>query len=319
MTHKKLSVIIVTWNSRQHIENCLNSVCREAAGIGHEIFVVDNASEDRTAEIVRTEFPGVIFEQNRKNLGFAAANNQALAKSTGAFVLLLNPDAVLLPGALAKMSACLEQHPEVGVAGPKILNEDGSIQLTCARHLPTLLAEVWKLSGLDARFPGSKVFGRHLMSYWDHQDSRPVELISGACMLIRREVIQHCGPLDDRFFFMYEDVEFCHRVLQNGYKIYYLADAAVKHLEGRSRTINLDTLYRTTLYNYQSMVQYFELTRGKAYALLLRLIIGLGRALLLVKQFVRWLLASRAQRPEAREKLKLYYSILKHISTGYKA
>jgi len=313
MAPKKLSIIIVTWNSRQHIANCLNSICQVAAGIDHEIFVVDNASEDHTTEIIQTQFPYVILKQNRKNVGFAAANNQALGNSSGAFVLLLNPDTVILPEALSKMLAFLEQHSEVGVVGPKILNEDGSIQLTCARRLPNLLMEVWKLSGLDERFRRSKIFGRHLMSYWDHQDSRPVELLSGACMLMRREVIQRCGPLDDRFFFMYEDVEFCHRVLQNGYKIYYLADAAIKHLEGRSRTINLDTLYRTTLYNYQSMMQYYELTRGKAYALLLRAVLGAGRGLLLVKQLFRWILANRQQRPSAKQKLNLYCAILKHL------
>jgi hypothetical protein len=318
MAQKKLSVIIVTWNSQSYIENCLYSVYQEVAKVDHEIFVVDNASADRTVEIVKARFPEINFIHNDKNLGFAAANNQALAKSTGALVLLFNPDAVLLPGTLAKMMAWLEQNPGVGMVGPKILNEDGSVQLTCARRLPTLLSEAWKLSGLDARFPDSRIFGRHLMSYWDHQDSRFVELISGACMLIRCEVLQRCGPLDDRFFFMYEDVEFCHRVLQNGYKIYYLADAAIKHLEGRSRTINLDTLFRTTLYNYQSMMQYYEVTRGRAYAMLVRVVIGVGRALLLVKQFLRWLLAHRGHRSAARKKLKFYYMVLKQICTEYK-
>jgi hypothetical protein len=318
MQKNKLSVIIVTWNSQRFIENCLDSVLREVNRMNYEIFIVDNASEDLTVELIQSRFPEITLIKNEKNVGFAAANNQAIHQSTGELVLLINPDAVILPGALMKMMAFIEQNPSVGIVGPKILNDDGSIQYTCARKLPSLLTETWALSGLDKRFRHSRVFGRYLMSYWDHQDSRYVELISGACMMVRREIFQRCGPLDDRFFFMYEDVEFCHRVLQQGYKIYYLADAVVRHAEGRSRTINIETHYRTALYTYHSMMQYYALTRGWFYTLLLRMILGVGRALLLVRQFMRWILASPTQRPQAQKKLEMYYKILKFLVTGYR-
>lgn len=316
MAGKKISVIVVTWNSEDYIANCLESIYRETAEWDREIFVVDNASADRTAETVQTKFPDTILERNQKNLGFAAANNQALVKSAGDYVLLINPDTVITPGALAKMTAVLEQNPEVGMVGPMILNDDGSIQYTCARRLPSLLTEVWWLTGLDQRFKNSRIFGRYLMSDWDHRDSRLVEQISGACMLIRRETLQRSGPLDARFFFMYEDVEFCRRVGLQGYKIYYLAEALIKHSEGKSRMIDLDTQYRTTFVSYLSMMQYYELTRSRAYTLLVRIVMGTIRTFLLVKQLVRCLLANRTDRPQERKKLKMYYAILKLLLTG---
>jgi len=315
MAGKKISVIVVTWNSQDYIANCLDSIYRETADWVREVFVVDNASADQTVAAVQKKFPDVVLERNQKNLGFAAANNQALAKSAGDYVLLINPDTVMLPGALAKMAAGLEQHLDAGMVGPMILNDDGSIQYTCARRLPSLLTEVWWLTGLDQRFKSSRIFGRYLMSYWDHRDSRVVEQISGACMLIRRETLQRCGPLDARFFFMYEDVEFCRRVGLQGYKIHYLAEAVIKHSEGRSRMIDRDTQYRTTFVSYLSMVQYYELTRGRAYAWMVRAVMGVIRAFLLVKQLVRCLLANRINRPQERKKLKMYFAILKYLVT----
>ena len=312
-TGKKISVIVVTWNSEAYIANCLEAIYRETADWVREIFVVDNASADRTVETVQTKFPEVVVERNQKNIGFAAANNLAIAKSTGDYVLLINPDTVILPGALAKMAAVLDQNSQIGVVGPMILNDDGSIQYTCARRLPSLLTEVWWLTGLDQRFKNSRIFGRYLMSYWDHRDSRFVEQISGACMLIRRETLQRCGPLDARFFFMYEDVEFCRRVSLQGYKVYYLADALIKHSEGRSRMIDPETQYRTTFVSYLSMMQYYELTRGRAYTLLVRLVMGTIRAFLLVKQLVRCLLTNPSNRQQEWKKLKMYGAILKYL------
>ena len=315
MAKTKISIIVVTWNSQHYITNCLDSIYRVAGEFEREIFVVDNASSDRTVEIIQTQFRSVIFERNVTNAGFAAANNQAIAKSTGDYVLLINPDTAILPGALVKMVAALEQNPEIGMVGPMILNDDGSIQYTCARRLPTLLTEVWWLTGLDQRFKQSRIFGRYLMSYWDHRDSRFVEQISGACMLIRRETLQRCGPLDARFFFMYEDVEFCRRVSLHGYKIYYLAEAVIKHSEGKSRMIDLDTQYRTTFVSYLSMMQYYELTHNKSYALLVRIVIGMIRAFLLVKQGVRWLFTDHRNRRRELMKLKMYCAIIKCLVT----
>lgn len=315
MAKTKISIIVVTWNSQHYITNCLDSIYRVAGEFEREIFVVDNASSDRTVEIIQTQFRSVIFERNVTNAGFAAANNQAIAKSTGDYVLLINPDTAMLSGALVKMVAALEQNPEIGMVGPMILNDDGSIQYTCARRLPTLLTEVWWLTGLDQRFKQSRIFGRYLMSYWDHRDSRFVEQISGACMLIRRETLQRCGPLDARFFFMYEDVEFCRRVSLHGYKIYYLAEAVIKHSEGKSRMIDLDTQYRTTFVSYLSMMQYYELTHNKSYALLVRIVIGMVRAFLLVKQGVRWLFTDHRNRRRELMKLKMYCAIIKCLVT----
>ena len=315
MAKTKISIIVVTWNSQHYITNCLDSIYRVAGEFEREIFVVDNASSDRTVEIIQTQFRSVIFERNVTNAGFAAANNQAIAKSTGDYVLLINPDTAILPGALVKMVAALEQNPEIGMVGPMILNDDGSIQYTCARRLPTLLTEVWWLTGLDQRFKQSRIFGRYLMSYWDHRDSRFVEQISGACMLIRRETLQRCGLLDARFFFMYEDVEFCRRVSRHGYKIYYLAEAVIKHSEGKSRMIDLDTQYRTTFVSYLSMMQYYELTHNKSYALLVRIVIGMIRAFLLVKQGVRWLFTDHRNRRRELMKLKMYCAIIKCLVT----
>jgi len=229
-----LSIVIVNWNTGYCLRNCLESIYKQTNRVDFEILVVDNCSIDGSPEMVKKFFPKVLLIRNRENLGFAKANNQAIRASTGRYVLLLNPDTVVLDKALVRMVSFLDEHPDIGALGCKILTEGGQIDFRGGRRFPSLWSEFCIHSGLASLFPTAKPFGQYLMSYWDHEDSREVDLITGACMMVRREVIRQVGLLDEDLFMYAEDVEWCYRIKKAGWKIFYYADAAIVHLGEQS-------------------------------------------------------------------------------------
>jgi GT2 family glycosyltransferase len=225
----KLTVIIVTWNVRDYTLACLDAVRRETAHVATEIIVVDNASTDGTAAAVQGAFPEVLVLTNAENVGFPAANNQALARAAGDYVLFLNPDTEVGRGAIAVCLDELERDPGVGVSGCKLVLEDGSVQLECARNpylLQHLLTETLYLHML---FPGSRWFGHHRMSYWDHEGVRDVEAICGAFMLARTAAARSVGGLPDDVFMYHEDLAFCLRLRRAGWRIRYRGDVSTLH------------------------------------------------------------------------------------------
>jgi len=231
-----LSIVIVNWNAGDFLQNCLHSIYEQTTGIAFEVLMVDNGSTDGSPEMVENCFPRVQLIRNRQNVGFAKANNQAIRASKGKYVLLLNPDTIVLDGALVQMVMFLDRHPDIGALGCKILTADGQIDFRGGRHFPTLWSEFCIHSGLAWLFPTSERFGGHLMSYWDHEDSREVDLLVGACIMVRRDVIYHVGLMDEDFFMYADDVEWCYRIKQVGWKVFYYADAAIVHLgEGSVR------------------------------------------------------------------------------------
>jgi len=255
-----LSIIIVSWNVRDLLLDCLNSVYAETKGVSFEVFVVDNASSDGSAEMVEQEFPQVKLIRNQENLGFAKANNQAIRQSKGRYVLLLNPDTVVVNDALANMIPFMEAHQDVGAVGPRLLNPDGTVQLWCGGSFPTPLTEFFRLAKLSYLFPKSRIFGRRLMSFWDRNDTREVDLLSGACMMVRREAINQVGLMDEDFFMYADDVEWCYRIKKAGWKIYLYSDAEIIHLVGQSMLQSADKM---AVEAYKSMYLFFK----KHYAL----------------------------------------------------
>jgi hypothetical protein len=234
MASVDLSVIIVSYNVRDFLEQCLFSLASALEGIRHEVWVVDNASTDGSAAMVRRRFPWVKLLENRENLGFARANNQALREAAGRFICLLNPDTLVKKDVFERLLTFMREHPEVGMVGCKILNPDGSLQLACRRSFPTPWVAFTRLVGLSYLFPRSRLFGRYNLTYLDPDEVHEVEAVSGSFMLFRREAFEEVGLLDESFFMYGEDLDYCYRFRTAGWKIFYVPTTQVVHFKGES-------------------------------------------------------------------------------------
>jgi GT2 family glycosyltransferase len=230
----ELSIIIVSWNVEKLLVQCLRSIFDNSNGLAIEVIVVDNNSLDKTVVCVHEIYPQVLIIQNKRNRRFAAATNQGIKASHGRYILLLNPDTVIEDDALNKMITFADSHPEVGVVGPQLQNPTGEIQKYCARSFPRPFDWFWHSLFLGRIFPNSRRFGRLFMSDWDHLDSRPVDAIAGAAMLLSRDTLNAVGLLDETLPAYYEDLEYCYRNKILGKSTYYLADAKVVHYGGQS-------------------------------------------------------------------------------------
>jgi len=229
-----LSVCIVNWNTSTDLEQALASVLQPDPGLRQEVIVLDNASQDGSADMVRGRFPGVTLIQSARNLGFAAGYNRAAAQARGRHLLMLNPDTVVAPGALGRLVRFLDHHPGAAAVGPRLLNSDGSLQLSC-RRFPRPMAALLRNTLLGRLIGGRDRFTReYLMANWDHATTREVEWISGAAMAIRREAWGKVGGFDEGFFMYAEDMDWCLRAHQAGYTIHYLPEAVITHRIGRS-------------------------------------------------------------------------------------
>jgi len=227
------SIIIVSWNTRNILRDCLKSIFKQTNKVKLEVIVVDNASVDCSVEMVTEEFPQVTLIRNSGNRGFAAANNQGLAVATGRYVLLLNPDTVVLDGAIAKSISFADSHPEVGVVGCRVLNPDMTLQPTCSMF-PSVLNMVLSSSYLYKLLPKSRFFGRERMTWWDRDTVREVDVVTGCFMLVRREAVEQVGVLDERFFIYGEETDWCYRFKKAGWKILFTPSAEIIHHHGAS-------------------------------------------------------------------------------------
>ncbi|MCX7840627.1 MAG: glycosyltransferase family 2 protein [Anaerolineae bacterium] len=227
-----LSISIPTLQAKDFLRDCLRSIYAHTH-CSFEIIVVDNASRDGTLEMLRDEFSAVRVIANNTNVGFAKAINQALRVSQGRYALLLNNDTVVLPDALDRLVAFADAHPQVGICGPKILNRDGTLQKQCRRSYATPWDLFCYFSGLSTLFPHSPLFARYLMTYRDENETHPADAVSGACMLIRRAVIEQIGLLDEQFFAYQEDTDYCFRAKRAGWQVYYYPEAQIIHYAGR--------------------------------------------------------------------------------------
>ena len=234
LARMELSIIIINFNVKEFLEQALLSIQKATRDIETEIFVVDNASQDGSVALIREKFPEVQLIVNTKNVGFAAANNQALKLARGRFIALVNNDTIVQEDTFKQLFNFLENHPEAGMVGCKILNPDGTLQLACRRSAPSPWVAFTKVTGFSKLFPGSRLFGRYNLTYLDPDESYEVEAISGSFMLIRRQTFEDVGYLDDTFFMYGEDLDWCHRIREAGWKIYYVSDTAIIHFKGES-------------------------------------------------------------------------------------
>ena len=238
-----VSIIIVNYNVRDFLNNALVSVSKALEGLKGEVFVVDNASDDGSCDLVRQSFQHVRLIANTTNVGFAKANNQALALASGKYLLLLNPDTIVQEDTFRTLIDFFEANEDVGMAGCKILNPDGSLQLACRRSFPSPWVAFTKVSGLSSIFSGSKIFGKYNLTYLSPDESTEVDAISGSCMMIRRTAYEQIGGLDESFFMYGEDLDWCYRVQQAGWKVFYVAETKIIHYKGEStRRSDIDEL-----------------------------------------------------------------------------
>jgi hypothetical protein len=228
-----LSVIIVNWNTRDDLGRCLTSLAPTRAMLACEVLLVDNGSRDGSARAVERRFPWVRVLALRSNLGFARANNLGLAATSGRWRLLLNPDTVVHGDALARLVAFADSRPRLGLLGPRLLNPDGSLQASC-RSFPTVAALAFRNTPLDRLWPANPWARGYLMAGWDHDAPRPVDWLSGACLLARAAMIDQIGGLDPRFFMYVEDMDWCLRAHRAGWEVMYLPTAVVTHAVGRA-------------------------------------------------------------------------------------
>jgi GT2 family glycosyltransferase len=227
------TVVIVSFNTREVLRECLETLVRETAGFDVETFVVDNNSRDGSADMVARDFPRVILRRSEVNLGFAGANNVAFREAAGRFVVLLNSDAFLQPGSLALAIRKMESDPGCGLAGARLVGRDGAWQPS-ARLFPSPLNDFLTLTGLSARFPKSRFFGRFDRT-WASQDlPADTDWVPGAFSIVRKEVLGAVGYFDESFFLYYEEVDLCYRVKQAGWRVCYWPDVVVVHLGGES-------------------------------------------------------------------------------------
>ncbi|MBS1597151.1 MAG: glycosyltransferase [Bacteroidetes bacterium] len=298
-----LSVIIVNYNVKYFLEQCLCSVEKAIATDPHliqtEIFVVDNHSSDGSMDYLRYKFPGVQFFSNAENTGFAKANNQALAKATGKYILFLNPDTIIAEDSITICIAFMKTNRNAGAIGVRMIDGNGNFLKESKRGFPSSWASFCKLSGLTALFPHSKLFASYYMGHLNQNINHQVDILSGAFMLIRKELLDKTGGFDEQFFMYAEDIDLSYRMQQAGYRNYYLASTTIIHFKGESTRKDL---HYVKLF-YKAMVQF------------MRKHISSSHLILLPMQIAVWFRSKIAALvyffPAKRQEKKIYTTFLK--------
>ena len=251
---KKLTVVIVNYNVKYYIDQCLHSLRKALEDIDAEVYVVDNHSRDGSVAYIKKRHPKVHVVSSNHNLGFSRANNIAIRQSESEYVLLLNPDTIVGEGTIRETLSFMDAHPEAGATGVKMLNRNGSNALESRRGLPSPMTSLYKLLGLCNRYPKSRKFGRYYMSYLPWDKPSQIEIISGAYCMVRRTALNEAGLLDEDFFMYGEDIDLSYRLLKSGYENWYLP-LPITHYKGKSTR---KTDYRYVHVFYQAMLIFFR-------------------------------------------------------------
>jgi GT2 family glycosyltransferase len=293
-----LSIIIVNWNTRDLLAQCLQSIYDTVSNLDFEVIVVDNASSDGSQAMIRQRFPQVCLIESDQNVGFARANNQALTVSRGRYFLLLNSDTIVLPHALEKMVQFADAHAESGIIGCRLLNSDGSLQKSWA-SFPTFWSEV-----LGRNFRARRQVEEESLAY-------EVDWIGGACLLVRPAAINEVGLLDESFFMYSEETDWCFRMKRHGWRVYYLASAEIVHLGGGSASrTSASQLVRL----YENKIRFFNKHYGPWQAGLLRYGLLAVNALGLARRALAWPL--QRQEREVRRRLAAQWQLICQLRRG---
>lgn len=269
---KALSIIIVNWNSKDFLRRCLDSIIAQTASIDFELIVIDSGSFDGCETMLRECFPQVRFLENENNVGFARSNNLAFDLSVGDSVLFLNPDTELVGPAVNIIHAALQRLPDAGVVGARLLNSDRTIQTSCIKAFPNLINQVLDVELLQKLFPRARIWG---MGPLFNNVSAPaeVDVVSGACMIMRRSVFQDVGKFSTHYFIYSEDVDLCLKTRVSGLKNYYIPDAVIVHHGGGCTAAKTATNFSSVM-ALESRWRFFSKTRSRFYAGLYRIAIA---------------------------------------------
>jgi N-acetylglucosaminyl-diphospho-decaprenol L-rhamnosyltransferase len=267
-----LSIIFVNWNSLEYLQGSIASIYENTEGASLEIVVVDNASPEEGVETLLQKFPAVKLIKSSTNLGFSRANNLGFKQSCGECVLFLNPDTKLVGPAISTMLRRLKTLPDAGIVGCKLLNGDLSISTTSIQKFPTILNQLLSIESLRLRWPGFPLWDLSPL-FCENANPTPVEVIPGACMLLRRRVFEQAGMFSEEFFMYAEDLDLNHKVKALALTNYYVGDATVVHYGGKSSSRQKVNQWATMM-KYRAMLQLFRKTRGRFYGALYRIAIG---------------------------------------------
>ena len=276
----KLSIVIVNYNVKYFLEQCLHTAIKAASKLSSEIIVVDNDSVDGSCQMVEEKFPEVILIANKENVGFSKANNQAIRITKSEYILLLNPDTVVEEDCFLKIVAFMDKTPDAGGLGVKMIDGKGRFLPESKRGLPTPEVAFWKMSGVSSLFPRSKRFGRYHLGYLNNDQIHEVEVLAGAFMLLRRKTLEKVGLLDEDYFMYGEDIDLSYRITKGGYKNYYFSETTIIHYKGES-TKKGSINYVKVFYNAMIIFAGKHFSKGNArqFTILIKLAIYL-RALL---------------------------------------
>ena len=281
-----LSIVIVNYNVREFLHHALVSLQKAMKGIRGEIIVVDNASDDGSIEMVRRRFPKVLLVASKSNLGFAKANNIGLKQARGKYILLINPDTLVQEDTLQVMIRFFEENPDVGLAGCKIMNPDGTFQLACRRSFPAPWAAFTKMTGLSTLFPGSRLFGRYNLTYLNPDETYEIDAVSGSFLMVRREAYEQVGGLDEDFFMYGEDLDWCYRIQRSGWKNYYVHSTQIIHYKGEStKRSNLNEI--RTFYQAMHLFVQKHLSSSLVFVFLIRFAITVSSRIAIIRALLR--------------------------------
>ncbi len=283
-----LSVIIVNYNVAYFLEQCLNSVQEALSSVNGEVFIVDNNSIDGSVEMVQRKFPNYNLLVNKENVGFSKANNQAILQSNSKYILLLNPDTVVEENTFSKVIEFMEEHPNAGGIGVRMLDGKGNFLPESKRGLPTPLVAFYKIFGLSKLFPRSKKFGQYHAGHLDEFKTSKIEILSGAFMLLRKEALNKIGLLDEDYFMYGEDIDLSYRILKGGYENYYFPETRIIHYKGEStKKSSLNYVFVF----YRAMIifaeKHFSQKNAKLFSFLINLAIYFRAFLALVSRFIK--------------------------------
>lgn len=267
MSDPRVSIVIVSFNTVDLLDACLGSIAAQTLS-PHEVIVVDNNSADGSAQMVRERHPGVLVIENRRNAGFAGANNQGFELARGELVLMLNPDTVVLDRAVDRLADYMDVNPRVGAVAAMNLNADLSLQYSC-HHFPTFLGRVAEYSQLRRVFPKAKAFGKANMTYWDYAQAREVDWATGACLMLRRKALEDVGLLDAEFFLYTEEVDWCRRARDKGWPTVFLPEARIIHHYGASaQKQDGKAVFGKNIseHLYRTQYRYFRKHHGQLYS-----------------------------------------------------
>ena len=303
----RVSVVIVSWNAKAFLLKCIDSIIRQRGAGSLEVIVVDNASRDGSPEAVKANYPQVRLIANDDNYGFAKANNIGIRATTGDYLFLINSDVVVSEGCFAKTMQHMDEHPEIGMLGPKIVGQDGNVQRSCMGY-PSLWSTLCRAFALDSLFPRSKLFGSQLLTWWDHSDTRPVEVINGCFWVVRRTAMERVGLLDERFFIYAEDIDWSKRFNEGGWKVVFFSEAEALHYGGASSS---NAPIRFDIEAQRASYQYWQKHHSRATVLCFLLISLLHHSLRVIGELATYPL--RASKSASVYKIRRAVASIKWI------